>query len=128
MIGCEVSEFLASFGKDVTIIEMAKRIALNVGPTSRWDVVKRVKRWGIKLLMSSKVVEIKEDGVILEDSEGTKTIKADTIVLALGMKSDTSLFDSLNRKISNLHTIGDCVKPARILEAIHSGYNVNRKF
>jgi NADPH-dependent 2,4-dienoyl-CoA reductase/sulfur reductase-like enzyme len=128
MIGCEVSEFLVSRGKDVSMVEMEKKIARDVGPAMKWDVVRRIKRWGINLLLSSKAVEITDDGVVIEDKVGTKTVNADTVVYALGMKPNNELYNELSGKIPNLHQIGDCVKPAHLLEAVHSGYNINRRF
>ena len=110
------------------MVEMEKKIARDVGPAMKWDVVRRIKRWGIKLLLSSKAVEIVDNGVVIEDNEGTKTIEADTIVYALGMQSNSDLYDELVGKIPNLYQIGDCVKPAKLLEAVHAGYNINRKF
>jgi hypothetical protein len=57
------------------------------------------------------------------DAEGKQlTLKADTIVVALGSKSESKLADNLKDKVRELYLVGDCVSPRRILEAIHDGF------
>jgi 2,4-dienoyl-CoA reductase (NADPH2) len=51
-----------------------------------------------------------------------KTLKADTIILALGSKSENKLAEDLRGKASELYVVGDCVKPRKIWDAIHEGF------
>ncbi|MFX1238377.1 MAG: FAD-dependent oxidoreductase, partial [Promethearchaeota archaeon] len=128
MIGCETAEFLVEKDKDVLIVEAVPRIAQDIGPATRWSTVKRLKNWGIPLMTSSKVIEIIDEGLLIEKDGENQTINADTVILAVGMKPNNDLFNALKGKIANLHVLGDSKSPARILEAIHSGYWINRKF
>jgi hypothetical protein len=52
--------------------------------------------------------------------------KADTVVLAAGMKPNNSLFVSLKGRIAELYAIGDCFKPRKMIDAIHEGARVAR--
>ncbi|MFX1257529.1 MAG: FAD-dependent oxidoreductase [Promethearchaeota archaeon] len=126
MIGCETAEFLVSKGKDITIVEELPKIARDIGPSTRWSTVMRIKRWGIDLRTSSKVMEIIDDGVVIEEEGENHIIKADTIVIAVGIKPNEELFNALKERIPKVHPLGDCKKPARILEAIHDGYWINK--
>ncbi|MBN1802467.1 MAG: FAD-dependent oxidoreductase [Candidatus Lokiarchaeota archaeon] len=128
MIGCETAEYLASKGKDVTIIETFPKIARDIGASMRWSIVMRLKKWGINLLTSSNVLKIIDKGILVENEGKTQIIKADTIVIAMGIKSNDELINSLKDKIPYLHILGDCKTPARILEAIHEGYWINQNF
>ena len=123
MIGCETAEFLADKGKRVTIVEMLERIGQDIGPTTRWVVVKRIRDIGIEILTSTKAIGITAEGVIIE-GEATQTIKADTIVLAVGLKPNKELAEGDILLMRGLHAIGDCVKVNKILEAIHEGWQV----
>ena len=48
----------------------------------------------------------------------TASIRADTLVLAVGMKTQRELLDNLEGKVPSAHAIGDCVEPRNILNAI----------
>jgi len=47
LVGCETADYLASKGKSVTIAEMLKHTARDVGPAARFFLRKRLKenRW-----------------------------------------------------------------------------------
>jgi NADH dehydrogenase FAD-containing subunit len=105
---------------------MLDKIARDIGPSVRWATVGRIKGWGIKILTSAKVKRITDEGVVAEKEGKTQTIRADTIILAAGMKPNKALLDALKNKIPRAHAIGDCVEARRILEAIHDGFSMSR--
>ncbi|RJQ28662.1 MAG: FAD-dependent oxidoreductase [Peptococcaceae bacterium] len=119
MIGCETAELLADAGKKVTIIEMLNKIAIDVGPTTRWVTVKRVKEKAA-VITSAEVVGINKSGVTIKKDGETNNIEADSIVLAAGMKPDRELIEALAGL--PVQTAGDCAKAAKILEAVHGGF------
>ena len=114
MIGCETAEFLTSKGKNASIIEMLPKIARDIGPTSRWSITMRIKRWGIKQFTSSKVISITDEGVEIEREGELERIQGDTIVIAAGMEENNDLFLTLKEKIPNIHKIGDCSQARRM--------------
>lgn len=128
MVGCETAEFLVSKGKEVTIVEMLDKIARDIGPSTRWGTVRRIKSWGIKILTSTEVKSITDEGVVVEKEGKSQTIGAETIVLAVGMKPNKGLFNALKDRIPRVHAIGDCVEARRILEAIHDGFSISKTF
>lgn len=126
MVGCETAEHLVSKGKKVTIVEMLERVASDVGMSSRWVLVKRLRDSGVGMLTKSKLVGI-EDGKAIVESDGKRqAIAADSIILAVGMRPDTSLYEALKGRCKDLHMVGDCVTCKMINEAIHSGWEVGR--
>ena len=42
-------------------------------------------------------------------------------------KSDDALYHALKGKVPELHRIGDCVQPRRVMEAIWEGFTVGRE-
>jgi NADH dehydrogenase FAD-containing subunit len=56
MVGCEVADYLADEkGKtDITIMEMLPKVAIDVGPTLRWVVRKRLNDFKIKQKTNAK--------------------------------------------------------------------------
>lgn len=123
LVGCETAEFLADQGKHVTVIEMLDDIAVDVGPLTRALLLNRMAEKNITVLTKSKVREILADGVIIEKEEGTEEITGiDTVVIAVGSKSNNDLLKYIEAEGIPVYTIGDCVKPRKIIEAIHEGF------
>ena len=48
-------------------------------------------------------------------------------MLAVGFTANKQLIEELNSKISELYSVGDCVKPRLIKEAIEEGFCIGRK-
>jgi len=127
LIGCETAEFLRSRGKEVSIIEMLPKIARDIGPATKWSVTMRIARWGIKQYTSSKVIRILDEGVEIEREGNNEVVKADTVVIAVGLEPYNELLNMLKQKLPNIHAIGDCSQARRMLEAIHEGYAIGQK-
>jgi len=82
----------------------------------------------VKVLTSTEVVEITDDGLVVVDKTGKRsTLKADATVLAVGMKpSDHSLAEALKDKVPEVYPIGDCVKVGKVIDAIWAGFRTAR--
>ena len=65
---------------------------------------------------------MQKGSVVLDKNGEKKIIKADTIVLALGAKSENRLAEQLKGKVDELIAVGDCVNPRKVGEAIHEGF------
>jgi 2,4-dienoyl-CoA reductase (NADPH2) len=57
-------------------------------------------------------------------TEQDKELEADTLVTCYWRFSDTTLFDALDGKIKDLHKVGDCNLPRRVIDAIYEGYKI----
>lgn len=82
----------------------------------------RFKKLGIKVLVNSRIKEIKPDGVLIE--QGTNFIKADSVVIALGSVPEDSLEMALKGKGIQVYKAGDCVEPRKVIDAIHEGFEI----
>jgi NADPH-dependent 2,4-dienoyl-CoA reductase/sulfur reductase-like enzyme len=123
LVGCEVAEFLEQQEKKVTIVEMLDGIAKDIGPTTAWVVRRRIREKGIAIFTGAKLVGINDNGITVEKESKRESLNGDAVVLALGLKPDSRLKESLQGKVS-LRCVGDCVEVAKILEAIHGGFKV----
>lgn len=122
MIGCETAEFLASRGKKVVVLEMLDRIANDVGPSNRWVLIMRLKKAGVRLESKTKVVEIRGPEVITMREGKTESFSGDSIIIAVGMKSNQSPAEKLKGIVSSTTIIGDALAPRRIKDAVEEGY------
>lgn len=64
----------------ITVIEIGPRIASNMGPSTRWPLLKRMKLLSVDLRVQTKILRIEKDGVIAESHDLQERIPADTAV------------------------------------------------
>lgn len=127
MTGLETSELLVSQGNKVTIIEMAGEIAPSAWFQHVDDAMPVLEKAGTKFLTSHKLLSVSQSGIELEDlkSEKTVSLKVDYVVLSLGVKPDTVLFDTIkNSSNYKVYNIGDSLKIGRIANATESAYQL----
>jgi len=124
LIGVETAEYLADQGKKVTVIEMLKSVATDVGPSTRWGLLSRLKK-KVGILTLNTVIEVREGAVVVRDQDGNeREISADTVVLAAGLKGQKDWADLFKQSGVELHIIGSCNEPGQIVEAVADAFAV----
>ena len=121
MIGCDIALYLAEQGKKVTMTTRGDDIARGMNQSERLAYFERLSKQSVEIRTGVHLEEVTDSGIIVADRAGSKSeIKADHVVLALGLMPDRRLFDEL-AKIPDLrvYAIGDCVEPRMIFDAIH---------
>ena len=129
-IGIEFAYFYNSMGTKVTLVEYEKNIAPNEDKDISKELEKILKKSGINILCSTKVIGSKIVGdkvdVKVENKKDTLTISADVVLSAVGIKSniedigledlgievenDKIKIDNYYRtNIDNIYAIGDVV-------------------
>jgi len=128
LVGCETADYLAQQGKEVTIVEMLRHTARDIGPAARFFLRRRMKEKGIKIMTSTTVEEIADDGVKVKTGEGSQVLgPVDTVVLATGAESINELEPAVKGMVSEVYVIGDACKPGKILAAVEQAADLARK-
>jgi 2,4-dienoyl-CoA reductase (NADPH2) len=127
MIGCEAAEYLAYKGKQVTILEMLERIGADIGMTTRWVIMQRLRNAGIAMETKAKVEEITDKGVMASRDGSVEFFTADSVVLAVGLVPRNELAQRLEGRNTECHCIGDCTKAQKIIQAIEDGFHIARE-
>ncbi|WP_339171527.1 NAD(P)/FAD-dependent oxidoreductase [Paenibacillus sp. FSL H7-0943] len=124
MTGLETAEYLADMGNQVTVVEMQPRVGPDAYLPNLIDIVTRLKKNGVELLASTKLVEVQDGAIVLENTPTGETSlkKTDAVVLSIGVTPDRSFVDELKQVLPNVKVIGDAGKPGRIGQAIQSGF------
>lgn len=119
--------------RNVTILEMRRKIGGGFGISTRWIMLQELKDAGVKEITEVKVKEIVNNGgengqgnggVIYEKDGRDHFIKADTVIIAVGYSPNNDLQKQLEGKFPETYFIGDCAKVRTALEAIHEGFEV----
>lgn len=127
-VGCETALYLAQKGKQVTVVEILDSVVRDLYSANRMHLIKLLSEAGVEILTESKVLEITDEIVTITDNSGKKWGKPiDTVVYAVGMESDRRLFHLIKDNISvDVYTIGDCVRPRLVNDAIWEGFRAAR--
>jgi NADPH-dependent 2,4-dienoyl-CoA reductase/sulfur reductase-like enzyme len=103
-------------------------MAHDVAITDRIAYSEMLVKDGIPVITNLQVKAVNADGVTASSTTTgeEKRIPADTVVTALGYRPRTNnLAESLReRKIPEVYEIGDCVRAARIFDAVHAAYKL----
>jgi len=123
-VGLEAAEMLMKQGKRVKVVEMLRKVGVDMGVHSRRLLVGRL-RGKVAFEMMAKVVRIEDGGVVVQREGGKEEfIKAESLILAVGIKRMTELFEKLKGEAIELYSIGDCAGGGKIRDAIADGFRV----
>jgi len=124
-VGCELAELLASQGKEVVILELVPELAANMEPRGRALLLQRLRELGVKVLLKSAVKGVSGSAVEYEQGELRGRIEGvESVVSAVGSAAENGLVEALKGSGVAVYTIGDSVKPRRILEAMREGFEL----
>ncbi|MEF9938992.1 MAG: FAD-dependent oxidoreductase [Clostridium sp.] len=125
LIGCEEALVLAQEGKDVTVLEMTDRVARDAAVLHLKAMMLEYEKnkEHLRIVTEATCTRIDDNGVHVRGKDGNETIyKADTVFLAAGMKSRIAEVERLRTMESDFITVGDCIKPGQVLQAVRGGY------
>ena len=129
VIGCEAALYLARQGKQVTISTRRDKSALaeDLYDHNNHDVLLMMIRAAeINVLSEAVPVRFENSNVIVDQKGVEKKITVDSLVFAGRMIPENSLSKSLENA-KNIFSIGDCVKPERIMEAVWGAFKTVRE-
>lgn len=90
VIGLEMASYFCSIGTKVTIIEMLDHIAGENDPDLVAILKKNLEKKGMEFMLSSRVTEVKENGVCYEKDGKAEFVEADKVLLSIGRRANTA--------------------------------------
>jgi 2,4-dienoyl-CoA reductase-like NADH-dependent reductase (Old Yellow Enzyme family)/thioredoxin reductase len=130
LVGCETAEFLMTKGQgitSVTVLEMMDRLAPTISSSYRPFFLGMLKMLGIRLENRTIVEEVTAAGVKVNRQGTREFIEADAVVLAAGLRVDPKTVEEFQGTAQEVYTVGDCVQPRMIREAVEEGLIVGLK-
>ncbi len=134
LVGCETADFLATLGDNpivgkvaVTIVTSKQEVGMDMVSEISTLLMQRLREKGVRILHSSTVKSIIDDGIVIERDGREETLDGmDSIILARGVKSVDNLSDAVKDKVPEVFVIGDAKEPREALEAIAEGNKAGR--
>ena len=129
MVGCELALWLRKdCGKQVTIVEaLQKLLAVNAPLCSaNKEMLERLIPFhGVAVRTNATAVKAVDHGVLIRnlDSGEEQLLEADTVILAVGFRSDTALYDQM-QDAAELYAVGDCRQFKNVHQAIWDSFEV----
>jgi NADPH-dependent 2,4-dienoyl-CoA reductase/sulfur reductase-like enzyme len=125
LTGSDTAYYLARQGRKVSLVNNSE-ILPYVERLSKLTLKEKLIRHGVYIYPRSKAESVTEHGVnVINDGELT-FLRADTVIIAVGVKPEKDIALALEKLDPYLpvKVIGDCFDPRTALEAIHEGFKV----
>lgn len=120
--GPGAAEALLNAGARVEIVTRELLVGLDVDPTLKPRLYRRLSEKGAVMTTLTETVEVTAGGVLVEHiySNQRRLIPADLVVLALGGEPCAELYFALKSAAPTLevHRIGDCLAPRQLYDAL----------
>ncbi|HJD96677.1 FAD-dependent oxidoreductase [Mailhella massiliensis] len=127
LIGCETAEFLAAQGKSVTIVEMQPQLAKDMEWCARVLLMRRLASMQVECRAGNEILSVGSDhSVTVRLSSGREEVLSGfhTLVIAVGCRPDSELASALSATLDcPCISVGDCLKTAKIMDAVHGGFH-----
>lgn len=127
LVGAETANFLAMNkrldfnNRKVTVVEMRSAIAPDEEYTRKIGLLKLMDELKVTALTETKIVEITEEGVIVDNNGQTTMIPCETVVLAFGYTPENTLYEAIKDK-TNVQIVGDAEHVSNALAATRAGF------
>ncbi len=129
-IGMGLSEKLALDGLQVRLCVDGEMAGQNLQQYMRWQWIGKLHKLGVEIIPYARLYGADGDTAYFQHTTSGEAIiceKMDTLVLAQGHQSVTSLEQELKAADIEVHLAGDCLSPRTAEEAIYEGFLVARK-
>lgn len=132
LTGLETAEILCQQGHQIVLVEMAREIGPGIFPAIRNDELSRLLPYNPAIYAGHRLMEANSQGVMVENlSTGDRRqLKADSVVLALGIRPMVELVEALASALpyGKIRLAGDARKGGRIADAIRDGFEAGYTF
>jgi 2,4-dienoyl-CoA reductase-like NADH-dependent reductase (Old Yellow Enzyme family)/thioredoxin reductase len=126
LVGLELAEFLAERRRDVLVLEDGPVLGLPMAMPRRLAAVAAAREHGVELVRSASVLKLTERTVTFKVDGAERTVPAETVVVAGGVRPDASLADELTAAGLDVRLVGDAGDVGYLYGAVHSAWAVVR--
>jgi len=126
--GLELALHLAEYGCAVTVVEMLPKIGSGLEAMTKKIILSHLKKHRVTILTDTRLVKIDENGVIVAGKDQPEQfIETDKVVIAIGTRPDTRLYEKIKSIGYQIYQVGDCLEPRSAKEAIYQSAVLGRR-
>ena len=126
--GLELALYLADFGSKVRVVEILPKIGSGLEAITKKMILHRLEANKVKLMTSTRLLKVKNNGVVIAGHDRQERfIEADKVVIAIGTRPDTRLYDKIKSLGYRIYQVGDCLEPRDAKEAIYDSAVLGRR-
>ncbi|MEJ2170019.1 MAG: FAD-dependent oxidoreductase [Desulfobacterales bacterium] len=126
--GLELALHLSEYGCKATVIEMLPKIGNGLEAMTKKIIIKKLKEQNVRILTETKLFKVEDAGVVVADKDDRQRfIEAEKVVIAIGTRPDSRLYDRIKSLGYEIHQVGDCLEPRNAKEAIYESAVLGRK-
>ncbi|MHB8695783.1 MAG: oxidoreductase [Solirubrobacteraceae bacterium] len=127
--GCHIAGLLLERGKSVAIVELEGSLGHDMGEQQGAVLRERVATHpAVTLHLGSTVEEVRRDGVDIWIAAGDRidSVAAQAVIVVESRQRDHELAETIRAHLGPeaVHTIGDCVEPRKLADALLDGARV----
>lgn len=123
LAGCECAVHLGMEGKQVHLVEMRESLAVDCNIRHRPILMKQVEQY-TTVHTCCQGLRVTGEGLVCRNSEGEEIlIPGQTVIYAVGQRSNRAQVDALRFGAPFVREIGDCARVANITNAIYQGHH-----
>lgn len=125
MTGLETAEYLAARGNSVKVLEMLPAPGRGIFNFNVTKTVNALEKQRTEIYTCTRADSISKEAVTVTDTRSGRSeeIPCDVVVLAIGVYTDHSMRDMLEKRFFNVTEIGDANKAGKIMTAVRDGYD-----
>ena len=123
LAGCECAVHLGMEGKKVHIVEMRDSLAVDCNIRHRPILMQQVEKYCTTHLKHAGLA-VTDEGLLCKDENGKEVlIPSDTVICAVGQRSNRDTVMQLRGCAPWVREIGDCARVSNITNAVYQGYH-----
>lgn len=129
LVGCELALHLVQKGKKAVVIEGLDDIlstGMEMAPPNEAMLRELLAFHQVELKTGCRLTEVTDEGAVVSTADGKQQVKADQVILAIGYRAKSPLFDELQFDYPQVYKLGDSRQVSNILHAVWDGYEVAR--
>jgi len=101
---------------------MLPKAGKDVGRSTKWVLFDNLKRYGIDIMTDTKVLSVEDGKIQYEKENESGSMQFDHVITASGSRPINFLSNAMAETDIKFSTVGDCIKPGKINDAIHGGF------
>jgi pyruvate/2-oxoglutarate dehydrogenase complex dihydrolipoamide dehydrogenase (E3) component len=107
---------------------MLPKIGSGMEAMTKKIILRKLKENNVAILTGTKLEKIEENGILVVNEDNQKQfVEADKVVIAIGTRPDSRLYNRIKAMGYEIHQIGDCLEPRNAKDAIYESAVLGRK-